>query len=79
MKERKGAILALISSVFRLTDEIDVRLSMLIFVVSSSDLKQNSKIGENLHKVTVQIMFSLRSTYQYLCHISLNNLLRRRI
>lgn len=58
MKERKGAILALISSVFRLTDEIDVRLSMLIFVVSSSDLKQNSKSGENLHKVTVQIMFS---------------------
>lgn len=58
MKERKGAILALISSVFRLTDEIDVRLSMLIFVVSSWDLKQNSKSGENLHKVTVQIMFS---------------------
>lgn len=58
MKERKGATLALISSVFRLTDEIDVRLSMLIFVVSSSDLKQNSKSGENLHKVTVQIMFS---------------------
>lgn len=58
MKERKGAILALISSVFRLTDEIDVRLSMLIFVVSSSDLKQNSKSGENLHKVTVQIMLS---------------------
>lgn len=56
MKERKGAILALISSVFRLTDEIDVRLSMLIFVASSSDLKQNSKSGENLHKVTVQIM-----------------------